>query len=73
MNKDDIEQLRKDLVDINFVDGENKIRLYELLTKLEEEGLDDYEKEEFVQIVEDEVDVGEKLKEFSDELVKDLS
>ena len=73
MNKDDKEQLRKDLVDINFVDGENKIRLYELLTKLEGEGLDDYEKEEFVQIVEDEVDVGEKLKEFSDELVKDLS
>jgi len=47
MKKDELKQLREELMEIKFTDEESKIRVFELLTKIEELGLDDYEKDYF--------------------------
>lgn len=72
MDKDELKKLKEELKSIKFVDEENKKRVYELITKMEEGKLDEYEEEELLQIMEDEEDMGEKMQSFVEELGESL-
>ena len=77
MNLEELKKLREELNDIEFVDKKNKVRMFELIDKIEKEGgLSEYDKEELLQIMEDEEDVGKMLIEMGEsvgEMIKENS